>query len=230
MMKTASRKQQPAGPDASLDAPKDLPRGSGTAARARGVGFKLLRGRVVRVVHSGAVFDGGEKWLLRGRVGKNADPAFTLIELVVVMALLVILLGVSEPSLARSFHGRDLTQEALRLLAVTEYARDEATSTGAPMVVWVDADSGEYGTKAKTGYEDSGARSKEYTLHDGLKFQGTTTSTKTSGQEKDAVEFEADGTLDPSSVMSLEIVNRTNETVQIAQTKDAWGYEIVKPQ
>ena len=54
------------------------------------------------------------------------------------MALLCVILGVAAPSLSRSMRQRNLTQEAARLLAATEYARDEAISRGVPMAVWID--------------------------------------------------------------------------------------------
>jgi len=143
------------------------------------------------------------------------------------MALLCVILSVAAPSLARSFHQRNLTQEALRLLAVTEYARDEATSKGIPMVVWIDVDGGRYGVKPKAGYEDAGARSKDYTLTEGVSFEGSTTAKAVAG-ESDAAEFEPDGTLDPSSQTAVRLVDRSNSMVSVSQTKDAWGYEIEK--
>src|SRR5437773_775638 len=45
--------------------------------------------------------------------------AFTLVELILVMALLGIVLAVSAPSLSNFFHGRTLDSEARRLMALT---------------------------------------------------------------------------------------------------------------
>lgn len=152
--------------------------------------------------------------------------AFTLVELILVMALLCVILGIAVPSLARSFHHRNLTQEAARLLAVTEYARDEAVSQGVPMVVWVDMETGRFGARAKTGYEDSGARSKEFKLTEGLHFEtekGTISSTGTT----DAVELEPNGTLDTSSQASFRLVDQADSSIEVAQTNDGTGYEIV---
>ena len=119
------------------------------------------------------------------------------------------------------------------MLAVTEYARDEAVSQGVPMVVWIDADTGHFGAKAMPGYEDSGARSKEFTLLEGLHFDtqenaGGAAALPGVAGETDAAEFTTDGTLDPSSQTSLRLVDRDNSAIEIAQTNDAWGYEIVK--
>lgn len=149
--------------------------------------------------------------------------AFTLVELILVMALLCVILGLAAPSLSRSIHQHNLDQEATRLLALTEYARDEAESQGVPMSVWIDAATGHFGAEAMPGYEDAGARSKEFTLVDGLRFDVTGAPRQT-----DVAEFMPDGTLDPSSQPSVRVVDRSNAGIGIAQTTDSWGYEIVK--
>ena len=155
------------------------------------------------------------------------------------MALLCVILGLAAPSLSRSIHERNLTQEATRLLALTEYARDEAVSQGVPMNVWIDAATGRFGAQALPGYEDAGARAKQFTLIDGLHFDlhggSLGASTQTSPPMRagamggnDVVEYLPDGTLDPSSQVSIRLVDRSNSTIEVAQTKDASGYEIVK--
>lgn len=159
----------------------------------------------------------------------HSRRAFTLVELILVMAVLCLIFGLAAPTLSRSMHQRTLTQESTRLLAVTEYARDEATSRGVPVVVWIDSNAGTYGVKAKEGYEDAGVREKDYTLTTNLKFDGVKV-TKGAGGENDAVEFEADGTLDPSSQTSITIEDPSNNTMGITQTQDAWGYQLAGTQ
>src|SRR6185295_17263880 len=77
--------------------------------------------------------------------------AFTLIELMLVMAMLLIVLAVSFPSLRGFFRGRNLDNEARRFLALTRYAHNRAVSEGYPMVLWIDANQGTYGMQAQTG-------------------------------------------------------------------------------
>jgi len=164
--------------------------------------------------------------------------AFTLVELILVMALLCIIVGIAVPSLSRSMHQRNLVQEAERLLALTEYARDEAASRGVPMVVWIDTESGQYGVKAKTGYEDSGMREKQFTLPGGVRFEALAATSGTAGEtgtpekdapgEADAAEYAPDGTLDPTSQASVMLVDQSNSEVGIEQARDANSYEIIK--
>jgi type II secretion system protein H len=165
--------------------------------------------------------------------------AFTLVELILVMALLCVILGLAAPSLSRSFQERNLAQEATRLLALTEYARDEAISQGVPMSLWIDAATGRFGAQAMPGYEDAGARGKQFSLIDGLHFEllgsspgaaaQTAPAPGTSAlQGNDVAEYLPDGTLDPSSRQSIRLVDRSNSAIEVAQMKDASGYEIVK--
>jgi type II secretion system protein H len=165
--------------------------------------------------------------------------AFTLVELILVMALLCVILALAAPSLSRSFRERDLTQEATRLLALTEYARDEAVSQGVPMSIWIDPATGHFGAQAMPGYEDAGARGKQFTLIEGLHFDLLGSSPGITKQTapaigtaaiggNDVAEYLPDGTLDPSSRTSIRLVDRSNSAIEVEQMKDASGYEIVK--
>src|ERR1051325_11002931 len=90
---------------------------------------------------------------------RNDNPsgarAFTLIELILVMAMLLIVLAVSFPSLKGFFRGRDLDSEARRFLSLTRYGQSRAVSEGVPMVLWIDAQQKTYGLRAQTGYADT---------------------------------------------------------------------------
>lgn len=156
--------------------------------------------------------------------------AFTLVELILVMAVLVTILAVVAPVVSRTMRDRNLDQQAARLQALTEYGRDEAASQGVPVVVWVDPDTRRFGADVKTGYT-AALRAKEYTLPADLGFdppQGAQAS-RTGGHGFDVAEFAPDGTLDPSSAAALRIVNKLRNTgVSVRQTADAYGYEIVK--
>ncbi len=168
--------------------------------------------------------------------------AFTLIELVLVMALLVTLAAIAVPSLSRSMRGHNLDQEAERLLALTGYARDEAVSQGIPMIVWIDADGGRCGVDAKPGFQPAGsenARAREYTLGDDVHLDpvgpGMVSTTQSTNPTQPAggthggvtvAEFAPDGTLDPGSLAGVRIVNRANEALNLTQTSDAYSYEI----
>src|ERR1035441_8861833 len=83
------------------------------------------------------------------RFTDQARRAFTLIELILVMALLTIVISLTAPKLSRFFHGRTLDSEARRLLALTRSGQSRAVSEGVPMDLWVDAELGMFGLEAE---------------------------------------------------------------------------------
>jgi type II secretion system protein H len=165
--------------------------------------------------------------LLRNKHIRQA-PAFTLIELIIVMAVLATVLAIVVPSLVRSFQERHLGEEADRLLALIEYGRDEATSQGVPMVIWIDSEKGDFGLDAATGYTASQASIKQYSLEDGVRFDSVKSSANTKDGHAIFVQFSPDGSPDPSDVDSVRIVDRSNSSLALARTTDGWDYEIIK--
>ncbi len=108
------------------------------------------------------------------RPANSADrtrQAFTLVELMLVMALLVIMLGYAAPSLSHFFRGRNLDSEARRLLALTRYGQSRAVSEGMPMVLWIDPKQRSYGLKVQPGYVEQDSRAVEYTLPEDLELE-----------------------------------------------------------
>ena len=147
------------------------------------------------------------------------------------MALLVTLLALAAPSVSRSMRQRNLEQEASRLLALTEYGRDEAASRGVPVTVWLDPDTEHFGVEVKKGFDADAMRAKEYVLNGaGLRFDppegGVASQVQTHGGFTVA-EFAPDGTLDPASVAALRITDDPHHAaISLARTADGYGYQI----
>ena len=89
----------------------------------------------------------------RQRTGDGWRGAFTLLELIAVLALLTVVFTVSAPSLGRFFKSRSLVEEARRMLALTEHVRREAISTGAPMQLLFDMNRGVLYVQREDGYQ-----------------------------------------------------------------------------
>ena len=70
--------------------------------------------------------------------------AFTLIELIMVLALLVIITSIAVPTMSRFVRGRALDSEARRMFALMHAAQSRAVSEGMPMMLWIDVDNGFY--------------------------------------------------------------------------------------
>lgn len=155
-------------------------------------------------------------------------PAFTLLELIIVMVVLSVLLALAIPTLSSSMRGHQLEQAGAQLLALTEYARDEAVSQGVPMVVSVNAANGTYRADTKAGYPGDASRAKAYQLGSDLHFDAAAATGSGGGDTVAAAEFAPDGTLAATSVPTLRIIDRWNAAVTVAQTTDGYGYELQK--
>ena len=153
---------------------------------------------------------------------------FTLVELIIVMMLLAIVAALSAPSLSRSTRQRNLDEEATRLLALTEYGRDEAVSQGVPMIVWIDAKGQRYGVEPKSGFDSDETRSREYAMNPDVNVE--IDKAVASGGVVEAMEFAPDGALTTSSVETVRLVDRAKSAISVARTTDGWSYELVKEQ
>lgn len=110
--------------------------------------------------------------------------AFTLIEIILVMALITIVVSVSLPSLKGFFKGRDLDSEARRFLSLTHYASSRAVAEGVPMELYVDTQQKLYGLRAQAGFLESDSRAVQYKLPEELSFEVTAApAKKISGQD-----------------------------------------------
>jgi prepilin-type N-terminal cleavage/methylation domain-containing protein len=179
---------------------------------------------------------------------KNARASgFTLIELILVMAILTMVFSLSAPALTRFFHGRSLDSEARRILALTHGGQSRAASEGIPIDLWFNPDAGEYGLEAEPSYQDSDPHAVEFTLDKGLQLElaqpkpapaaaplalGQTPSVVSIPQVKLAhptlptIRFLPDGTIAPSSPPKLRILGRDGSSLWLVQTTDKLSYEI----
>jgi type II secretion system protein H len=158
----------------------------------------------------------------------QSAPGFTLVELIIVMGLLAIVAALSVPLLSNSLRQRNLDDEATRLVALTEYARDEAVSQGMPMIVSFDQRSRMVTVEPKTGFEGDDHRVLEYALGPDIQLT-VQASQRKYGTNREVVEFTPEGVPTSSSAEALELKDRFNSTVSVAKAANRWGYEIVKP-
>jgi len=105
------------------------------------------------------------------RAGRRTG--FTLIELIVVLGLLLVVVGISFPTLKNFFRGRTLDSEARRFLTLTRYAQSRAASEGVPMVLWIDPKEKTYGLQVEAGYLDFDRKAVEYEVDEGLVVEAT---------------------------------------------------------
>jgi prepilin-type N-terminal cleavage/methylation domain-containing protein len=114
----------------------------------------------------------------------HSPRAFTLIELILVMALITIVVSVSLPSLKGFFRGRDLDSEARRFLSLTRYGASRAVAEGIPVELYVDTQQRLYGLRAQAGFLDRDTKRVEYKLPEEISFEVTAApQKKVSGED-----------------------------------------------
>jgi len=160
--------------------------------------------------------------------------AFTLIELILVMALLIIVIGLITPKIRDFFNGRTLFSESRRFLALVHYAQSRAVSEGIPTVLWVDSKKGTYGLELESGYADTDRKAVTYSVDSGLKIdvaKGTLTSGKsTVSQPKrgsmPGIHFSPDGMVIASTSVPAVAIQGNRDVLWIAATPNYLTYEI----
>ena len=173
--------------------------------------------------------------------------AFTLIELILVMAVLTIAVSVTAPALANFFRGRALDSEARRLLSLTRQGHSRAISEGIPMELWLDSASGSYGLEAEPSYEPIDPRKVDFTLDKDLQLEVLERNTAKNGSvgglgngmglavgaevasnhpNLPKIRFLPDGTISESSPEKVRVVGRDGIGLWVTQTRSRLSYEI----
>jgi type II secretion system protein H len=96
--------------------------------------------------------------------------AFTLVELILVMSLIVMTTAIVLPSMTRFFGSRSVDSEAKRFMALMHYGQTRAVSDGVPMMLWIDSTHRTYGLEREPGYAGRDPLEEDNTLADGLKI------------------------------------------------------------
>ena len=193
--------------------------------------------------------------LATGRPNKDRGPTrsrrhgFTLIEMILVMALLVVAVSMVSPRLSGFIRGRALESEARRVLALTHAARSRAISESMPVLLWLDATVGRYGVERETRGQNGDPLSQEFTVDDHLRIAfdqaqrligQTLTSTRTTGllpgvatspksataRTEPSIRFLPDGTLDEDSPNAIRIEDSDGSVLWLVEGSDRRHYEI----
>jgi len=170
---------------------------------------------------------GNQKLATRNQKPPSA-AAFTLVELIIVMALLAIVTGIAAPMLGRSMKERNLPDEAKRFLAATEYARSEAVSQGVPMVVWLDLAARQVGIEPRPGFDGEPTRNRTYKLGPDVHMETDQRPTTVNGHIN-VVEFGPDGAPADTSAEFVKLADRFGYEMNVVRTSDRWSYEIQRP-
>jgi type II secretory pathway pseudopilin PulG len=174
--------------------------------------------------------------------------AFTLIELILVMAILTMAVSVTAPTLATFFRGRTLDSEARRLLALTRSGQNRAVSEGIPMDLWVNADQRTVGLDAEPSFEKVDPKAVEFTVDSGVQIEVSTPPVVTPSRmtlvpgqlastasvprvnlthpSVPTIRFLPDGTISENSPQKIRLSGRDDRSLWVALSQDKLSYEI----
>ena len=168
--------------------------------------------------------------------------AFTLVELVVVMTLLVTVIALASPSLAGFFRGRALDAEARRFMSLTRLGQSRAASEGVPVILWVDTTQRAYGLETDSSYTDQDAKAVNYTLDGNVTVEiGATdavreamTSSTLFGNGSSLskhssmpqIRFEPNGSVSENSPESFRLMERDGGSLWVGLSVNRLNYEI----
>lgn len=155
------------------------------------------------------------------------NGAFTLIELILVMALLMIVTSVSAPSLGKFFAGRTIGSEAKRIVGLTRYGQSRAVSEGVPMVLTFDLQNRAYRlAEDETFTVGEDARALDFNLATDLKL-GLLNTTSVTGHRV-AIRFLPDGSFGPDSCEAIQLDDGKREKLWVALAENRLHYEVSK--
>jgi len=154
--------------------------------------------------------------------------AFTLVELILVLALLVIVTSLVAPAMSNFIRGRALDSEARRLAALMHAGQSRAVSEGLPVVLWVDEKKGAYGLEAETPPRGGDPKAENLPLDENLQIAvlNAGTAALTTFQHLPAIRFLADGTVDETSPKLLRLVDGKGNALWLIESRTRMGYEI----
>jgi prepilin-type N-terminal cleavage/methylation domain-containing protein len=170
-----------------------------------------------------------KEWFIQMRVATPRRHAFTLIELILVMTVLVVAASVVTPALAVFFRGQTLDLEARRLLALVHAGQSRAISEGLPVLLWVDAPQHAYGLIEETTSRNGDPKALDFTLGDNVQLEAVNAApVPVNGRSLPAIRFLPDGFIDESSPTTLRLGGADGATLLLVQSKDHTTYEARK--
>jgi type II secretion system protein H len=154
--------------------------------------------------------------------------AFTLIELILVLALLVIITSLAAPAMANFIRGRALDSEARRLFALTHVGQSRAVSEGVTVALWIDEKQNAYGLAAETTSQAGDPNAENLPVDSTLQIAvlNVGLSAPTTFKNLPAIRFLADGTVDESSPQTLQLTDSAGVSRWLMLNKMRTGYEI----
>lgn len=163
--------------------------------------------------------------------------AFTLVELIVVMVLLLTVASMVMPRMASFFRGRALSQEAQRVLSLINYGRARAVAEGVPVILWVDPARSMYGLEVQESHAGGdGGRRIVHSAEPSLRLEIPVVADAPVSEQEDerlglpenlaAIRCNPDGFFDEGGAQRIVIRQGDEAALEIVPTFNRLGFEI----
>jgi type II secretion system protein H len=164
-------------------------------------------------------------------IGANNRPqcrAFTLIELILVMSLLVVAVSITVPHMSGFIRGRALDSEARRIAAVMHAAQARAVSEGMPVMLWLDEKQYRYGSELETPGKNGDAQALDFTTDESVQLAVLRTGVGTAVTFKHlpAIRFLPDESVDEGSPTTVQLKASDGHSKWLIERSDRKGYEV----
>lgn len=165
----------------------------------------------------------------QSRDKRRWDQAFTLVELILVMAILSVVVTVAAPSLGNFFQGRKQESEARRILSLIRYGQSRAASEGIPTILWFDVKKGTYGLELMPGYsafEDTKYIELEMDSDLQMNVRYSVMRSINRTRSLPAIVIEPDGSFDQTSPEYIAIQAKNSNPVYVIKALNGLCYVI----
>jgi prepilin-type N-terminal cleavage/methylation domain-containing protein len=181
----------------------------------------------------------------RCRHGIGGRAGFTLLELILVMAILTIGFGLAAPALSKFFRGRSLDSEARRLYSLIRYGQERAVSEGVPMNLTLDNAQKQLLLSSEPSYEAEDPKKVDVQMDSEVQLEVLNTNvvsqasvtgdpwnrsmtggTRALASSLPTIRLLPDGTIAESSPQVVRLTGRDGITLYVGQNRNRLGYEI----
>jgi|SRR4051812_43551091 prepilin-type N-terminal cleavage/methylation domain-containing protein len=180
---------------------------------------------------------------------ERTGQAFTLIELILVMAILTIAVSLTAPALSSFFKGRTLDSEARQLLSLTREGQSRAVSEGIPVELWIDAKNGTYGLEAEPSFQPQDRKAVSFSIDPSMQLevvrlaaaatvnaavdeeggdmpQTSSTVQRSTHPELPRLRFLPDGTVSDISPQAVKIIGSDGASFWLMLGRSRMAYEL----
>ena len=161
------------------------------------------------------------------RLQTAGNRGVTLIELILVLAILCILTAIIAPRLSGFAEGRKYVAEWNRLLGLVRYARSEAIARAVPVEIEFNKEQGTYGiVDNDSGLKKVPVEFATHALPEKLSFEFPDTETRE--DNRIAIRFLPDGSVDEESPKQFQLVEQDGNFIRTLKQDAMSGYVSAK--